>query len=634
MDRRRRSLDRDQEPLLDSDAVELDNRFAIDDSLAEEQPAADASSPKYPPLPPSYDDTIRVDARSRSKWNPAEWLTLSRTTKEHIQACLPRTSSGDLLTWNTAFSGCFRGAMRCWPSNRFAQASFFIIALWILVLFTGPSLTQTGSDNIGAGLHQDWDYSHIPTTKPAPLHEDGLIVQQAKWQWHNCASIKGTNRVQCMETSSFLLNPNKAKDSFASTESIFVDVDPLRDDRPQPAGSVPGSITVVHQTAHVSAAEKDLLKVEVTARYDEAYKNLFETSLVAKMKRGLYDEGLEILTYAKAVAADQSPLIYDVKLILPPHINIPTLSIDAGASNIDLFQSDPDGKRRLASRGLNRGDAAPARPDFYFGKLHARTQVGKLHSSSIRAIADIHLTTVNGKLHVGGSFEAQSVELKSVNGHLDIDQDSKLEAAYDLSLQTQNGHIRVGQHTNLRATTLRSESLNGGIIAEGAVFNVNHTLSLRSSTGRIEAAIKIEKPDLQRLDAPGLGKTELVKVEAQSQTGSIQLDFLEHQREVPLGCIATSEVASVSVSLHPEYQGEWEIRGATHSRYRGNGTKDGIKTDRGVHRFAIDEDSFGWINRLTRGRTWWESDNKAGLIPKGAVVSVGTQVGLAILTFK
>ncbi|SNX87683.1 uncharacterized protein MEPE_06393 [Melanopsichium pennsylvanicum] len=629
----RHSLDRDHQPLLDGDAAELDNRFAIDDSLAEEQPATDTPSSKYPPLPPSYDDTIRVDARSRSRWNPAAWFSISRTTKEHIQACFPRTSSGELLTFSTAFGGCYKGTMRCWPVNRFAQASVFIIGLWILVLFTGPSLTQSGMENVGSGLHQDWDYSHIPSTKPAPLHDDGSIVEEAKWQWHNCASIKGTNRVQCMETSSFLLNPNKAKDSFASTESIFVDVDPIRDDRPQPAGSVPGTITVLHQTEAVPADEKDLVKVEITARYDEAYKKLFDTSLVAKMKRGLYDEGVEILTYAKAVSTDQSPLIFDVKVIIPPHINIPTLSVDTGASNIDLFQPSSAAKRSFGSRGQHARDASLS-PDFCFGKLHARTQVGKIHSTSIRALADIHLTTTNGKLHIGGSFQAQSLEFKTVNGHVDIDQNSRLEATYDLTLQTTNGHIRVGQRTSLRATTLRSESLNGGIIADSAVFNVNHTLSLRSQTGRIEAGIAVEKPDLSRLDAPGLGKTELVKVDAQSQTGSIQLDFVEHQREVPLTCHASSEVAPVSVTLHPEFQGRWELRGATHSRYRGPGSRDGVEGDRGTHRFVVDEDSFGWINRLTKGRTWWDEPNKSGVIPKNAEATIGSQVGLALITFK
>ncbi|GAC98317.1 hypothetical protein PHSY_005910 [Pseudozyma hubeiensis SY62] len=633
MDHTRHSLDRDQQPLLDSNAAELDTPFAIDEDLAEEQPANTGSSPKYPPLPPSYDDTIRVDSRSKSNWNPVAWFSISRTTKEHIQACFPRTSQGELLTFSSAFSGCYQGAMRCWPSNRFAQASVFIIGLWILVLFTGPALTQPAGDNVGTGLHQDWDYSNIPNTKPAPLHEDGHIVQEAEWQWHNCASIKGTNRVQCTESTSFLLNPNRSKDSFASTESIFVDVDPIRDDRPQPAGSVPGTVTVVHHTDDVPAPEKDLVKVEITARYDEAYKKLFDTSLVAKMKRGLYDEGVEILTYAKAVSTDQSPLIYDVKVIIPPHVNIPTLSVDAGASDIDLFQSSAASKRSFASQALHSRDP-PSRPDFYFGKLHARTQVGKLRSGSIRAIADIHLTTTNGKLHIGGSFEAQSLEFKTVNGHLDIDHDSKLEAAYDLTLQTQNGHIRVGQNTSLRATTLRSESLNGGIIADSAVFNVNHTLSLRSQTGRVEAAINIEKPDLARLDAPGLGKTDLVTVDSQSQTGSIQLDFIGHEAQVPLRCHASSEVAPVSVSLHPEFQGRWELRGATHSRYRGPGSKDGEKGDRGVRRFVIDEDSFGWINRLTKGRTWWDRSDKPGVLPKDAEATIATQVGLALLTFK
>ncbi len=203
-----------------------------------------------------------------------------------------------------------------------------------------------------------------------------------------------------------------------------------------------------------------------------------------------------------------------------------------------------------------------------------------------------------------------------------------------MTLQTTNGHIRVGQRTSFRATTQRAESLNGGVIAEGAVFNVNHTLSLRSQTGRIEAAIAVEKPDLTRLEAPGLGKTELVTVDAKSQTGSVELDFVEHARDVPLRCRASSEVAAVSVALHPEFQGKWELHGATHSRYRGPGSSDNAETERGLHRFVIDEDNFGWINRMTRGRTWWESKGKPAVLPKGAEASAKTQVGLALLTFK
>lgn len=107
-----------------------------------------------------------------------------------------------------------------------------------------------------------------------------------------------------------------------------------------------------------------------------------------------------------------------------------------------------------------------------------------------------------------------------------------------------------------------------------------------------------------------------------------------HERDVALRCHASSEVASVAVSLHPEFQGKWELRGATHSRYRGPGSTDGDKTDRGVHRFVVDEDSFGWINRLTKGRTWWDLPDQPSGLPKKAEATIATQVGLALLTFK
>lgn len=616
----------DQQPLLQGDQ-EPDNRFAIDDDLAELRQTEEAASPKYPPLPPSYDDTLKIDAQSHlSRWNPARWFTLSRTTREHIQACLPRTSSGNLLTWSTAASGCYVGVTRCWPTNRFAQASIFIIGLWLIVLFTGPSFYQAPGSNAGNGLHQDWDYSNVPSGKPAPLHEDGHVVEEAQWHWKGCASIKGTSRVQCTETSSILLNPSKAKDSFASTESIFVDVDPLRSDRPDPAGSVPGTITVVHQPPFSATPqdEKDLVKVEITAKYDEAYKFLFERSLVAKMNRGVFDEGLEILTYAKAVLAEESPLVFNIRVVIPASLNIPTLSIDSGASDIELF----------SQAGQKRQAATMTTPDFYFGKLHARTQVGSLRSESIKALSDIHLTTTTGGLHVAGTYQAKTIELKTVNGPIDIDADSDLQAAYDLTLQTQNGPINIGRDTHIRATTLRSESLNGGIFGRDAVFGANHTLVLRTSTGIIQAGVSVERPDLKRLDAPGLGHSGLVTVEAASQTGSVEIDFVRHEPQVGLRCRASSEISKVSMAMHEEFEGRWEVNGATHSRYRGVGTNDGVKTDRGIKHFVIDEDSYGWITRNAKGRTWYDRDGKPGNPPPKAAAIVDTQIGLALLAFR
>ena len=216
----------DQQPLLaQDDNHEPDSRFAIDEETAaqhadNQDQATDDVAPKYPPLPPSYDDTLRLDAQSSSRWNISSWFTLSRTTREHIQACMPRQRYDDYGE-PISFSSRYRKLCRFCPTSRFAQASMFVFGLWLLVIFTGPALYDVPGSSGNAVLHQNWDYSDIPTTRPSPLKGDGHIVQEAAWTSSGCAPQSGNpDRTICTESTSFLLDPNKSKDSFKSTVSL------------------------------------------------------------------------------------------------------------------------------------------------------------------------------------------------------------------------------------------------------------------------------------------------------------------------------------------------------------------------------------------------------------------------------
>ncbi|EPQ28112.1 uncharacterized protein PFL1_04439 [Pseudozyma flocculosa PF-1] len=646
----------DQQPLLHDDHhhhdVEADSRFTIDDDIGHNDDSNDVgpqrsaranAAPKYPPLPPSYDDTMRIDSQS-SKWNPASWFTLSRTTREHLQACVPRSArNGQGLSG--LLSAMFASMPRCWPANRFAQASIFILGLWIIVIFTGPSLYDSATGTNSPVIHQDWDYNHLPESRPAPLKGDGKIVQEASWKLQGCITqSEPVNRVLCTETAAFLLDPNKAKDSFSSTDSIFVDVDPSRSGREEPAGSVPGTIEFVHEDYPGSdrGEAKGMVQVEITAKYDQKYKFLFDKSLVAKTKRGVFDEGVEILTYAKAGSEDKSPLVYKLRVRIPKGINVPTMNCDAGASNIDaLFGVETEsgsvhargGAKKRTREALQKRDN-PWDGSFYFGKFHAKTQLGHMSASNIHALAEIELSATNGNLKVGGKLVSRHVGARSANGHITLSPGAIVEAYSDVLMQTSNGRISLEKDSSIRATTIRAETANGPIEASDATLHANHTLSLHSDNGRIEAAVSVHRADLSSLDGPGLEPTEVVSVEATSATGPIKLTYKEHEAGVPLHSKAVSELAKIEVHHHKEFQGAWDLRGATQSKIRGPGTKDGALDSGRKRRFVVDADNFGWINRHARGRIWWEREGQQGQILAGARSQLATQLGMAMAFFE
>lgn len=109
-----------------------DVRFAISEEDAEGPNDVEEGGAKYPPpssLPPSYNEaTHRSDP-----WYKSE-VALSLHHYGRI--------------WLGGSASFIR---RYWPTSRFAQAGFFIVGLWILVIVSGPTWDGTGRLGMGKG---------------------------------------------------------------------------------------------------------------------------------------------------------------------------------------------------------------------------------------------------------------------------------------------------------------------------------------------------------------------------------------------------------------------------------------------------------------------------------------------------
>ncbi|PWN47111.1 hypothetical protein IE53DRAFT_390752 [Violaceomyces palustris] len=665
----------DHQPLLSSPhdhSDEPDTRFTIDYDGDEDQdpyrplPARDEDEDedeedphKYPPLPPSYDEAI-LHSAPNSSWNSvSSWFTLSRTTREHLQGCLPHlrrsTNHADAATLSERFTKLYRNLLRYLPTSRFAQASVFIFGLWILVILTGPGFYDGSAGNGAGGYSSNYDYASIPDVAPLPLKGDGKVAESASWTWHGCQSSNHLKpgKVVCTSTASFLLDPNKAKDSFQSTDSIFLDVDPIRTNRPEPAGSVAGKVNLIHESKDVVRKEEErgMVKVEITATYDEQSTDLFNKTLVAKTKRSFFDEGVEILTYVKYTQQD-SPVRFDVDVLFPYGVNVPTFECETGSAHIEAFLPSAGSKKARGSgteqpalllgdraglverdsSGEGEGDSYPS----YFGKLHLKTLTGDVSLGSTKALVDINMSTSSGRIHVEGHSRAMRIRTKGSSGQVTLAEGSKLEALIEASLRTQNGDIVIGKGSWIKATRVTTETSNGNLLAGQATLFANNTLTMRTSNGRIEAQVGVTKPDKRLLDGKVGKRTDFVEVEASTSNGAIQLTYSEHEVDVPLKSIASSKLGNVEVNHHVEFQGTFQMLGSTNSRLEGKGSKPGrvteTKADKRTRWLKVDSDSYGWINRQITGRIWWGSEQEDPSEKAGSS-QLDSVMGLVVLRF-
>lgn len=88
---------------------------------------------KYPPLPPSYNDVMRADLNTRSRWQVA---------KEHLSALPQYVPEGVRLSVGEMWSRTKGGVVRLWPQSRLAHVFLVLTGLWLLFVFTEPVLSQ------------------------------------------------------------------------------------------------------------------------------------------------------------------------------------------------------------------------------------------------------------------------------------------------------------------------------------------------------------------------------------------------------------------------------------------------------------------------------------------------------------
>ena len=120
-----------------------DVRFAISEDDAEDDAQAQDSDPfvnsqhnsKYPPLPHSLPPSYREAVYKKDPWYKSE---VALSLQHYGLIC---------------FSGLGTFFRRYWPTSRFAQAGFFIVGLWIIVIVTGP--TWDKSARLGWGKSVD-----------------------------------------------------------------------------------------------------------------------------------------------------------------------------------------------------------------------------------------------------------------------------------------------------------------------------------------------------------------------------------------------------------------------------------------------------------------------------------------------
>ncbi|CAO1637068.1 unnamed protein product [Sympodiomycopsis kandeliae] len=323
------SHDDDDDDGQPSTSSRRDVRFAIDDEHAEEEEeeANDQdvliTSSKYPPttatpdsLPPSY----RQAVYKKDPWYKSE---VALSLQHYGRIC---------------FSSVAMLFAKYWPTSRFAQAGFFIVGLWIIVIVTGP--TWDKSAKLGWGKSVDDFLASIP---PPPVSGDGHFVSLADWSLSSCTK---TAPYYCHRSSIYKLHIPTVRDAFSTSDKIFIFADPIRSNiHTDERGNVPTSIKMILDP---EMKEKEQVKVVVRARYHKEMEPLLERANVGEMKAGLVDQGVGIYTWPlppklaelTQKEAQQFPyplLSFDIDLHVEPHSRIPNFVIEGAQMDVGLF---------------------------------------------------------------------------------------------------------------------------------------------------------------------------------------------------------------------------------------------------------------------------------------------------------
>lgn len=556
--------DADADPLL-TDAAEED--------LGLENP----NSRRYLYAPMSYDEMI-TDMRPR--WSPLYWYDIARQNRHMLDVFRPPESV--VLAF-----GKVRSALRAmWPQNRAQQAILVMIALWFFITYAEWTTEVLFPDDmllLTSPWNREGQYENLlRDVHIEPLPEDGSVVENATWSNHICKStgrpLREPGAIQCAKWTNFYVDPYPDARSIGTSDNNFLYIDPPRkgprtsligrDEREQPHGAAPARVYVVSAPPNNELPEEHRGKVgiNVTAIYDESAWMLADSSLVARLQRGRFSSGVEILTpevrLNEVLFRNHESIRFEVFVTVPADQSVDGFVFEGAKAKVHAFT---DAAQSRWAQLMHKPVPALS-GERVFGDLSVETNYGAIAlGSKIRAVGTIAAVSQFGDVSIIGNISAPSVMIQSNAGNMRVHEGCGIYGGLDTSIKLRDGSILVDKGSQIWGTALSFTTERGSVLGPGVWF-VNHTLSLHSGTGSIGAAIGVHKPDMFYItydDQKKEGKGRLLSVDITTEDGSIDANYVQHLATMPLRSYARSERGAVRVKHAREFEGKIDARGSS-----------------------------------------------------------------------
>lgn len=583
----------DNVPLLnqqgDAQDEAPDVRFAIDEETGEysadntvggEDEHSSSSqrhnSHKYPPSapPPSYREA-----------------TGKSLVTHHVANLCSQVSSPDLTLVRTAASWTWTKVCRYWPTSRFAQVAIFMVGLWVLVIVSGPAFEDPGPHSGGgypwAGIDQ------FSETGPGPISGDGHVEAYVNWTLKSCmASEQHHGDVLC--TSSTRLDLDIPTD-FHTNEGLHILADPPRDNHLMDGrGHIPGTVEfqVVEEGTAPDQSPKGKVRVIVDAHYEQKRSEIFDHATVALLGSavnpqtsgvGIYVSQTEhtwafrlktsLQTYPtpeKYLHRDPPPLYMNIKVLIPAGSVISSFTTETSGMSVGVFTEPEPVSPSLtkSSRSINQRNSArsPSKKlaNPYFGRFVVKTGTKSIRTSKelpIEAKGVVKMVSSNGDVIVSSDVHTTEVRLESLTGNIRILEGVQVIAWRESHVKSGTGDIELQPRSLFYSTDIVAQTANGRIFGgeqdHAGVWRTNKTLVLKTSNGNVHAAV-----DVKKVTNPAFNRGKLIRVEAESTNGNVDLSFVNQDAGTKLHGKANSKIGSVSARMFPSFEGTWQLQGS------------------------------------------------------------------------
>ncbi|WFD33919.1 hypothetical protein MCUN1_000745 [Malassezia cuniculi] len=555
----------DADPLLRGEA---------EDDLGLENP----SSRRYLYAPMSYDEVI---TEMRPRWSPMYWYDVARRNRHVLDMFRPPDAVRGV------FSKVRVGLSRMWPQNRAQQAIIVMMLLWFGVTYadwTTEVLLPSRPFNEAYSSVGGSQYADLINGKQlSPLPEDGVIAENATWSTEYCWStgrpLREPSAIRCLRWSNFYIDPLPDERSLASTDNVFLYIDPprtgartsltSRDEHQH--GAIASRVFMVAgpPNSELPVERRGKVGINVTAVYDKSASMLVGSSLVARLEKGRFSGGVEVLTHDVQLDdrryTKHDSVRYDVVVSVPADQAVDAFVLEATNCEVHAFSDKAYNyvKDMVAAPIAKEQDRKLER---VFGNLALETRNGLIElGSTLRALGRVSALTDSADVRVLGSVAAPSIVVKSTRGNVRMRSGGRILGGYDASITLKDGSMMVDNGAEVWGTALSFSSERGSVVGEGIWF-VNHTLSMRADAGSISAAIGVDKPDMFFItydDQKKEGEGKLLSVDISSVNGSIDANYVMHLGTMPLRSSVKTSRGSARVRHAPEFEGKVSARGAS-----------------------------------------------------------------------